>query len=390
MNEIVEELPNLMVFDIDNTKFDLIGVLERYESVQVTFNSDSYGDMTVTAPVTDINLELLQEGNVVYFSERRAAIITQVRRERNKDNVLMIEAKGYSIVFLLSWRCVKDAIQLEGLTVFNAACQIYWNNFPQTGNRRMPWFDHSVYSQVSAATDRAKIDTVSDVIEVTDVYEALSEFATTYDLNVELRMYPRESLFRFYFGSGVDRTLGNALGTAPVVLSADTQDLLESVYEYSNFDYVNYAYIKGEENDDGNIFTDLGDNAAAGWERRELYVDASGVSSTTDGDDGDPHTVDEDEYILMLKEEGAAQIAERNAVETYEATLNQVGDHRYKLDQDFYLGDKVTIVDTDLGVQLDARLTSVDYVYGKNKNEKVLHFGYDNMKRLGDVFKRRW
>ena len=379
-----------MVFDVDNVSFDLIGVLERYESVQATFNSDSYGDMTITAPVTETNLELLKEGHVIWFDERRAAIISQLKKMRERSGALMLEAKGYSLLYVLSWRCVKDALQVENQTVFDAACSLFWSNFPSSGNRQMPWLNRGVWSSVSEEYDVARSTTLSDVIEVTDVYEAMAELATTYDLTIGLRMYPDEVTLRFYFGSGVDRTLGNAQGVDPVVLSADAQDLLEGAYEYSDFDFVNYAYIKGEENDDGNVFTDLGDDEVAGWERRELYVDASGVSSTTDGDDGDPHTVTEEEYVEMLKEEGRAQLAERNKVETYETTLNQARSHRYELDKDYFLGDKVTIIDADLGVQLDARLTSVEYVYGKGKSEQTLRFGYSNMKRLGDVIKRRW
>ena len=77
----------------------------------------------------------------------------------------------------------------------------------------------------------------------------------------------------------------------------------------------------------------------------------------------------------MLTQRGSEKLAEYMTIETFEAQIRQFGDVQYEYGEDFYLGDKVTVNDEELGVTVSARILTVEEDMS-DKYEITLSFGF--------------
>ncbi len=78
----------------------------------------------------------------------------------------------------------------------------------------------------------------------------------------------------------------------------------------------------------------------AGWERKELYVDARDISSETGDEEGS--VLPPEEYKKLLIERGKERLEEYKAVKLFEGEVDT--SHMFVYGKDFFLGDTVQLV----------------------------------------------
>lgn len=123
----------------------------------------------------------------------------------------------------------------------------------------------------------------------------------------------------------------------------------------------------------------------AGFARRELYVDARDLQS----DGGGENPLTPEQYLEALSSRGAQKLAERRLVRSFTADI-RTQDPTYLLDQDFFLGDTVTVIDLRLGATAQAAVQGVEQAVGPQGESLTLSLGfgqptlYDKLKRKAE------
>lgn len=149
--------------------------------------------------------------------------------------------------------------------------------------------------------------------------------------------------------------------TATVIFSPEYDNLLSSHYTKSSADYSNAGLVGGEGQGDLQYTAAFGEGH--GKDRFETWYSASNVTRN----DG---RIPVDKYIRMLRSYGVKQNANNTKMVTLtgEVVVNGV----YKIDEDYKMGDYVTI--SNNGIEAAVRLAEVIYSYGESGTDTVAVF----------------
>lgn len=135
--------------------------------------------------------------------------------------------------------------------------------------------------------------------------------------------------------------------------------------------YRNVAVIAGEGDGAERVIEvlDLSDGA----ERRELYVNASDLTShyTTEEPDGSTqeHTMTPEEYAAQLRERGMQALTETWVGNTFEAELGQ---SMMLFGKDYDLGDILPIQLERYGIKVKVRIAQITLIYEETKSIKAM------------------
>lgn len=184
---------------------------------------------------------------------------------------------------------------------------------------------------------------------------------------------------------GSDRRVGNDKGLKPVVFSQQLSNIQRSTYSIDTTDFCNSAIVAGEGSGDDRKWLIFGINdneqlseKRSGWGLRELFIDARDVKSE-DEDSGTTMTFDE--YAQALHDRADEKAKDSNISKSYSTTIVEAN-KQYQYGYDYVNGDYITVMDKELGVVLDAQITTVtktidgsreiidiDFTYGKTETD---------------------
>lgn len=180
---------------------------------------------------------------------------------------------------------------------------------------------------------------------------------------------------------GKDRSIGNASGNAPLIFSKDYDNLLSSDYKYETTALKTTALIGGEGEGTERFFTTIG-HYAEGLSRREVFVDAGSQSKTYKEERvdsiGQPYeeelTYTDAEYAGLLKAHGQQTIAQLQIVQTFDGMVDvQHSDKVYGTD--YWVGDIITIQDTQLSAYINTRILTATEVQDKDGYKLAISYG---------------
>lgn len=365
----------LNVFQVDdNGNFANIGEVNQYTSLEWTKCYNEYGEFKLKAPITPENLELLKEGNMLWIREDDAMLIQIVKQDDNSDGTREFEVEGRSLACLFETRCLWDSVNYENQYASTIMYDIVNKNCinPSLSKRKFPF--------MIAATDAKIGGQISYQKTGESVYEALTEIAETSGLGFRVNFNPYDKQLEFEVYQGINRSI-NQNSVPFVEFSTEVDDILESSFYHNAQDYRNVAWVWGEKMDldDENyrpqIKYETGKTSLAGFARKELFVDADNIDRVVEDDDGIEIILSETVYKEQLAQRGQEELSENPLSETMEASIRQFGRQQNILDEDYFLGDTVTITDTIMRVRVDAQVTS--YTYNITNDFTIdMTFGY--------------
>ena len=68
----------------------------------------------------------------------------------------------------------------------------------------------------------------------------------------------------------------------------------------------------------------------------------------------------ENEYVEAMKQRGLEKLSEYVKSQSFEASIRVFGDTQYTFGKDYFVGDKITMQDKRLGVQVDAIISEAE------------------------------
>lgn len=362
---------SINIFKVDNTTFELIGEVNNFSSLMWCDKYNGYASFEIWAPITDENAKLFKKGYFVWCGGDTAGIIEIVKSEMDEDGNKTLNIKGRTLEAILTTRIIWGTYTATNKNVSTVMYEIVKNNCINNSqtNRNIPYLE--------CAEDKFLGDKISLQKTGDEVYNAITDVASSADLGYNLLFKPQTKKIIFEVVEGVDRTVQatTAEGSEVVEFSTDLEDVLSSSYYSNNQDEKNVAFVQGEGEGADRVSMVSGDNKLIGFDRKELYVDARDLQSNGTDENGHPIELTPNQYKTVLWNRGNDKLSECITTETFEAQIRVLGDVQYNFNKDYFKGDKVTIRDNQLGVMISARITEVEEDFGEEYN-LVLTFGY--------------
>ena len=367
---LLEKNFQITVFELTNDGLTALGDLTQYTSIKWPTSFIGYGSFELWAPINDENSMFFKKGNILWSQSDAAAIIECVKSEVDDDGTKSFNVKGRTIERYLADRIVWGTLVYKNIKASTLMYNIVNTQCinPTNPNRVIPFLINDTDAQIGETIDSYQ-NTGGNV------YDLLYSIAVESDIG--FTVYPDQDLRKMVFTvkKGADRTQGNTEGNDPVVFETELQDILSSKYYTNDEDLKTVGFVQGEDKGTQRKSVTVGEASGVGLNRRELYVDARDIQSEVYDDQGQSTTIPDAEYLEMLSQRGEEKLAEYITIETFESQIRQFGDVQYEFGEDFFLGDKVTVRDSELGVEVSARILSVEEDIGE-RYELRLNFGY--------------
>lgn len=360
----------ITVFRVNNDVFEPLGDISQYTSLLWPDAYLGYASFELWAPITDDNSALIKEGNVIWCGGENAAIIEIIKADVNDKGEKVYDVKGRTLEARFVDRIIWGTFIAANKRASTAMYELVNISAisPTKAVRKLRWMKNAEDTQCGRMIENYQKTGG-------DTYDALVNIATDSDVGFSVLFNPRVQEEKFEVREGVDRTLNNPDGNEPVIFSTELEDLLTSQYYMNNQDERNVAFVQGEDKGTNRKSVIVGDDTLSGYKRRELYVDARDLQSEVYHEDGTTTPLSPEEYNATLSQRGNEKLAEHARVETFEAKIRQFGDVQYVYGKDYFKGDKVTVIDEQLGLMVSARITLAEEQYSEDYN-LVLTFGY--------------
>lgn len=365
---LLEKQIQILVFEVNDTTFDSIGEVNQYESLIWPDKFNGYASFELWAPITEENSEYFKKGNILWCGGDNAAVIEIVKSEIDENGTKTYNVKGRTLEMLLTTRIIWGTYNAVNKDTSTAMYEIVNQNCvnPSNANRKIPY--------LKLAEDLKFGGKITYQKTGGEVYDSLSTIASTYDLGFSVLFRPKTKELIFEVVEGVDRTVEQNVND-PVEFSTELEDLLSSSYYTNDQDTKNVAFVQGEESGSSRKSVTSGEANSKGFGRRELYVDARDLQSTSVDENGEEQNLSPTEYTQVLTQRGDDKLSECKTTETFEAQIRVFGDVQYEFGKDYRKGDKVTVRDRQLNMVVSARITEVEEDFD-DEYALALTFGY--------------
>ncbi len=346
-----------------NRKFEIIGIIDSYNSVEWVRRYNETGDFiltTIAETGTEAEpgtIEMLKEGNFiareddVMIVEIEKKIITTTKEKGDK-----ITVSGRSIEKILGQRIIWSQTNTKSNeTVEDFLGRLIDENAinPTNKKRKIPY--------LKLAKKKGFANTIEKQITGENLLKAIEEICKTYNYGFRVIMN-EDGFLEFELYEGIDKSYEQNVNSY-VVFSDEFDNLAKTEYEYDKEDFANAALIGGEGEGSARKYQTIGESE--GLERYELFVDAKDISSNN-------KEVADTEYNKMLLQKGNEKIKEKAIIETFEGETETTNMYKYK--EDYDVGDIVQ-VENKYKMSANARITEIIESDNENGYKIVPTFG---------------
>lgn len=361
------------VFVLDKS-FQLISVIDRYTSLiwstRFLLNGDFELCLAHSPEVLNylqIDSYLVREQDVLETDDlitlKNIMIIEKIEIKNDVENGNYINVTGRCLKSLLKRRVILGFYSKEGIEASTLIEDLVNENIADKSTvdmmRRIPGFI-VIPSRLNLGTTNVQYfgDNLGDIIET---------LCTTYSVGYEIYVMQNKDNYgnitktNIYFKlkKGIDRSRNQSLN-AYVEFSRNYDNLLTTNYSLNKQDYKNVAFVGGEGEGIDRYYDQFNHNRIEGIERREVFVDAPDISAETG------EVITDQMYYEYLKEKGFEALKGLPIVESFDGTV--VDGLTYKLNQDYYLGDTVQIVN-EHGIEGSPQILEI--IESENENGKT-------------------
>lgn len=365
------------IFHFDT--FERLGILDTYQETERSLNYRDHSEIELIVEATPQNIDwFITNSDDIFIAEGLGKVrgymveIAQYQDESKSQIIVNLFALSYLTAF-------RDILKE---TVYSGNVELimrsYVNNnmiSPTDRNRKVDNLVLGPIFGIQATTDESYNFQQLDI--------ALWSMCKKYDIAYEIFADIPNKRFSFEVWQGVDRSTEQNIRDA-VIFSKEFDNVLAQNYVDDKTDHRNVVIVAGEGEDTARKYVTIG-SANKGRKRRELFVDARDLQSTTkqtvveideEGNETET-TVDismsAEEYEQLLIERGNEKGAEFQRTQAFETDIDF--NSQFKLGQDYNIGDMITLRNDELGVAVHTRLIKVVEKENKDGYELSIDFG---------------
>ena len=376
--------------EIRNASRELVGIVDNAESI--IWESAYYGTgrFEIYVRVTPLTVQMLAVGNYVtrpndvnvgvienlhitWSPQSGRMIIASGRFAKSLlDRRLIYNYKNYSITPTVSYGFVEAAVR-----------KLVTDNIIASADslRNIPFIRLGALQSIM----KVILDESGQPGSIQTSFAGLLEYTDSllqeYSLGAYMSLDRNTRNLLYNVIEGQDRSIGNTAGNAPLIFSQDFDNLLSSDYKYQTAALKTTALIGGEGEGTERFCTTIG-HYASGISRREVFVDASSQSKTYKVESTDAagkvteveKTYTDAEYAALLKAHGQQNIAQLQIVQTFDGEVDVMNsDKVYGVD--YWLGDIITIQDTQISAYINTRILKATEVQDQNGYKLAISYG---------------
>lgn len=351
----------LNVFDFDS--FERLGIVDEYQQADFTTNYRKHSELELTVDATPQNIEWFIEKNDDVFltvgeGVVRGYIIETAKYADERKSTIDVYCKSLS--YMLSWRQIIGQQTYRGNTEivirsFVNACAIYPSNVKRTISKLTLGKMNGINGDIEESFSNKPLD------------ESLWEICLKQDIAYEIYADIPNKQFVFNVWQGTDRSTEQNVRDA-VIFSKEFDNILTQNYTDDKSDYKNTIIIAGEGEGIERTYLVVGDENS-GRKRRELFVDARDLQSENE----DSTTMSPAAYEALLRERAKSKLAENERVQSFETEIEYNTQFVFK--KDYFIGDKITIRNDELGIAMHTRVVTTKEKYNKDGYELGIEFG---------------
>lgn len=332
------------VYILDKS-FNIIDLVDDYESCIWNIYYFNVGDFELYLPATPKNVELLKIGRYLV---------------RDKD---VINDNLYNVMVIRTLN-IKTDVELGNYLTVTGKClksilqrRIVWSQTILSGKvencLRLLVNDNAInpvkaerkITQLQLGELKNFTETMRKQITGENLGDSIVDICITYGIGWRVYVNPDKRMVVDFY-KGLDRSDSQNVNTR-VTFSVDYGSLLTSNYILNAEEYKNVALVAGEGEGIARKTVSVG--TASDLERYEIYVD-SRDSSTNEGE------ITEAEYLEQLKEAGMDELETLKYTESFEGDIEPYGNFIYGTD--YHLGDIVNVVN-EYGITATPRIIGV-------------------------------
>lgn len=340
-----------MILYVLNQSFNVVGTIDEYVSLIWRPAYYDVGDFELYINATPELVALLKKDYLLVRAcdvsvEDMVPTYTNVMIIKNLDLTTSAEDGDYYTVtgrelkYILHQRIVWNQTNLSGNCETAIRRLVVENAINPADNKRI--IPNLILGALTGLTE-----TIRKQVTYASLDEAVSSICESFGYGYEVVIIGDKMVFIVY--AGADRSYNQTVRPY-VVFSDDFDNIVSSEYQLISEHYANCTLVAGEGEGVDRVRTTVGDEKS-GLDRYEYYTDAKDLSRNMDTEDEIPLP----DYIDMLKERGREKLAELKYTEGFGGEV--VPDLTFKYNEDFYIGDVVTIINK-YGISRDVRVVS--------------------------------
>lgn len=340
-----------------NSDLQAIHLMDTFESLIWTERYYACGDFEVHSSVTDVLRNALVADNYLWSKDsEHVMIIEDIQIESDVEDGGVFTVTGRSLESILERRIVYFKTVLTGSLQDGIERLLNENAIsPSDPARTIPnlVFERSDDNYIKALT-------VDATFYGEDLYEVIQGLCEANKLGFKIVLNANNQfVFKLYVGT--DRSY-DQMNTPYVIFSPQFDNIINSNYLESKKTLKTFALIAGSEKEDGSrttVTTSRNSGAGTGLNRREMFVDGGGISTTDDsGKD-----LTEAFYKSLLAQRGREELALNIATQTFEGEVET--SRLFQYGEDFFKGDIVQVTN-EYGVEAKTRI--VEFVISQDIN----------------------
>jgi hypothetical protein len=341
----------VFIFD---TAFQLVKIIDSYESFIWTERYSEYGDFELYLPIDSDIVQYLKTDYYVEIREsNRTMIIEEIQINTDIDNGPSLKVSGRSLESILDRRIIWNQSTFSGKLNDVVRKILYENIMAGAGAERCI----DIFEYVDTDDEYISSITVPQIQFTGDnLYDVIKSICDAFEIGFRITTGEAEErdtgLTYFYFElyAGTNRSYENDDGTEQfknphVVFSPTFDNLLDSSYFESNkaLKTVTLVAGAGEGPDRVKVEVPSSSGAGTGLSRRELFTDARDLTQESQQQDENGNittvTLTPEEYNAALTERGNEKLAECTVINSFEGGVDPGIEYKYGSEHDVKMGD---------------------------------------------------
>lgn len=358
----------------DKDSREVIGIIDNFKSIIWHPKYYGVGDFEIYAVATEKHLDLLQEGNYVTRPDDiEVGIIESFNVEHSAQDGTMIVAAGRYAKSILDRRHIyKLSGKVNTPTILRGNVETAIRSVVKDNaidcsfdtQRNISFLELGALSNIPAIIVDGNGIATQKQVSYDNLLTYTDGVLQEYGLGSTITLDDSTYNLQYSVYQGADRSVDNTDYNEAIVFSPEYDNLTESNYRHDISTKKTSALIGGEGEGLDRFYSIIKGNED-GIERRETWIDASSINRKYKDEQDVEHTYTDSEYKKMLDALGKQKLAELIATTEFAASINVTGG-KWRLNEDYWLGDIVTIQDNEIGVYVNARIT--EYIETQDEN----------------------
>lgn len=358
----------LAVWNLNNyNKYELIGQIDEIESLLIVYKYVSVSTFTLTVPYTPQVSSYLQVNNMLTIHspetlgvENTEPFIITTKKLEESNGVVTLQVSGKNPLFWLTKRqCLLPNYGFTDTTPEVIAKTYVANNCAQYAptQRQYPNLTTAPVQGLGTPITFTNTEDYPTILEVCETVLNARNLGQNVTFNLSTQT------FQYNVFNGADRTINQSQNSA-VVFSPNLNNLQSQSYTHSISNFANVVYVYGQIGDTTETVI-VGE--ASGFNRYE-------TSTSGTLEQGSAVTLTKNNYKEVFTVIG------ENTLVTQAETKNLIGTIQlssdFQLNIDFSLGDSVTYLNNQWGIQENVMIRELRLQYSTNGFIAQASLGY--------------